>query len=221
MSAERAIAFGSPAKTKANKKKSASSPAKSVLQEGGDIAIASTMISLGARLQVLESETGLSYERLSRLYREIHGCSAPRGMLPFSADWFMNWRANVHSSIFFSIYQFVSNRAGVTGVSALIKAYGLYREHDEIHEGEEPTLSFTRAWMLLRFMRGGMLQMTKCTSCDMDFVTHAQQLECDFVCPVCRPPARVVGMLLKEDEKRKDLDEKNSSSKRRAHIHLA
>src|SRR5690606_19836646 len=91
---------GTPAKAKSAKKKPASPP-KSVLQEGDDIAVASTMIALGARLQVLESETSLSYERLSRLYREIHGCSAPRGMLPFSAEWFMNWRANVHSSIFY------------------------------------------------------------------------------------------------------------------------
>lgn len=188
------------AKTKPAKKKPASPP-KSVLQEGDDIAIASTMIALGARLQVLESETSLSYERLSRLYREIHGCSAPRGMLPFSAEWFMNWRANVHSSIFYSIYRFLTERTGLTGVSALIKAYSLYRDQSEIHESEEPTLSFTRAWMLLRFMRGGMLQTTTCTSCAMDFVTHAHQLAHEYVCPVCRPPARVVGMLLKEKER--------------------
>lgn len=182
---------------KVGNKKKRSPPQKSVLKEGDDIAIASTMIQMGARLQVLENETSLSYERLSRLYREIHGRSAPKGMLPFSVSWFMNWRANVHSSVFYSIYQYLVKHAGMKGVSALIKAYGLYREHEEIHEEEEPILSFTRAWMLLRFMRGGMLQMTPCRECSMSFITYAHEPEQNFICPICRPPARVVGMLAK------------------------
>ena len=53
---------------------------KSVSQEADDILLASSMISLGARLQVLE--TSLSHDRLARLYREIRGCSPPKGMLP-------------------------------------------------------------------------------------------------------------------------------------------
>src|SRR5262245_16670109 len=72
---------------------------KSVSQEADEILLASAMISLGARLQVLESETSLSHDRLARLYREIRGCSPPKGMLPFSVDWFMTWLPNIHSSL--------------------------------------------------------------------------------------------------------------------------
>ena len=64
---------------------------KSVSQEADDILLASSMITLGARLQVSEAETSLSHDRLARLYREIRGCSPPKGMLPFSVDWFMTW----------------------------------------------------------------------------------------------------------------------------------
>lgn len=183
-------------KKSGNKKSAAMGAGRSVLQEREHIELASAMIDMGARLQVLQSETSLSYERLSRLYREIKGKSAPRGMLPFSADWFMNWRANIHASVFYSIYTFLTQNTPVDeGVSALVKAYGLYLGHEEIHEDEEPILSFTRAWMLLRFMRSNMLQMTPCSSCNMSFVTHAHQPENEFVCPICRPPARVVGMI--------------------------
>jgi len=170
---------------------------KSVLQEGDDIALAIKMIGLGARLQVLENETSLSHDRLSRLYREIHGCSPPKGMLPFSVDWFTSWRNNVHSSIFYSIYNCLVMRTPATGVSALIRAYELYREHEEARQNDEPVLSFTRAWMLLRFFKSDMLQMTACNHCAMAFVTHAHILTRDFVCPVCKPPARIVSMLVK------------------------
>jgi flagellar transcriptional activator FlhC len=185
--------------TTPSQKDAKSSPQKSVLQEGDDIALASTMIGLGARLQVLEHETNLSYDRLSRLYREIHGCSPPKGMLPFSVDWFTSWRNNVHSSIFYSIYDYLGRRTSTTGISALIKAYKLYQEHEEAKHGDEPVLSFTRAWMLLRFFKSDMLQMTPCIHCATEFVTHTHILAHDFVCPVCKPPARIVGMLIKNE----------------------
>ena len=46
---------------------------KSILTEARQIERAVTLIKLGARLQVLESETDLSYERLLRLYKEVSG----------------------------------------------------------------------------------------------------------------------------------------------------
>ncbi|MFN9108300.1 MAG: FlhC family transcriptional regulator, partial [Betaproteobacteria bacterium] len=42
---------------------------KSVIGENRDISLAIDLIKLGARLQVLESETKLSYERLLKLYK--------------------------------------------------------------------------------------------------------------------------------------------------------
>jgi flagellar transcriptional activator FlhC len=188
-------------KVKAASSKVAKAPVqKSVLQEGDDIALASTMIRLGARLQVLENETSLSYDRLSRLYREIHGCSPPKGMLPFSVDWFTSWRNNVHSSIFYSIYDYLVTRTPVRGIAALIKAYTLYSEHQSSKPSDEPVLSFTRAWMSLRFFKSDMLQVTPCTLCNTSFVTHTHILGHEFVCPVCKPPARIVGMLMKDAE---------------------
>ena len=49
--------------------------AKSVLNESKQIERAAMLIQMGARMQVLESETPLSYERLIRLYKEIAGKS--------------------------------------------------------------------------------------------------------------------------------------------------
>lgn len=62
---------------------------KSIVQEARDIQLAMELINLGARLQMLESETQLSRGRLIRLYKELRGSPPPKGMLPFSTDWFM------------------------------------------------------------------------------------------------------------------------------------
>ena len=67
----------------------ATTSTKSVLNDSRQVERAVALIQLGARLQVLESETSLSYERLLRLYKEVAGRSPSKGQLPFSTDWFL------------------------------------------------------------------------------------------------------------------------------------
>ena len=50
---------------------------KSIVQEARDIQLAMELITLGARLQMLESETQLSRGRLIKLYKELRGSPPP------------------------------------------------------------------------------------------------------------------------------------------------
>ncbi len=161
---------------------------KSVVSEGNEIQIAIELINLGARLQVLESETSLSRERLLKLYKEVRGKSPSKGMLPFSADWFLSWQPNVHSSLFVDIYHYLTAHTDLRGVHALIKAYRLYLEHVQVNN-LEPILTLTRAWTLVRFL-GSLLQTVPCTRCGGNFVTHKLELNQNYVCGLCRPPSR-------------------------------
>lgn len=168
---------------------------KSVAREAEEILLATQMIRLGARLQVLQAETSLSYDRLARLYREIKGASPPKGMLPFSVDWFMTWLPNIHSSMFYSIYQYLDKYTPAKKTHALIQAYQLYLEQasagrEEYNPEDEAVLSFTRAWMLVRFFESNMVQLSSCTRCKGGFVAHAHDPQNDFVCAICRPPPR-------------------------------
>lgn len=167
---------------------------KSVAKEASEIFLASEMIKLGARLQVLQAETSLSYDRLARLYREVKGCSPPKGMLPFSVDWFMTWLPNIHSSVFHSIYQFMDTRSPAKKSQALVEAYRLYLEQASTGRADEPfgepVLSFTRAWMLVRFFDSSMLQLSYCERCKGGFVAHAHDPQKGFICAICRPPPR-------------------------------
>jgi flagellar transcriptional activator FlhC len=162
---------------------------KSILCEGREIQAATELIHLGARLQMLEAETHLSRERLLKLYREVKGVSPPKGMLPFSTDWFLTWQPNIHASLFMSFHRFLQDHAGVHGVEAIIKAYRMYLEHIQ-HHGMEPVLSITRAWTLVRFLDANMLKYAKCRCCGGQFVVDAFDLTANFVCGLCHVPAR-------------------------------
>lgn len=167
---------------------------RSISQEAKDINLATSMIHLGARLQVLQAETSLSYERLARLYREVRQESPPKGMLPFSVDWFTTWLPNIHSTVFYSIYDYMIRCASMEKGEALVESYKLYLEQSSAGRfegsGEEPVLSFTRAWVLVRFFESEMLQMIPCESCQGHFIAHAHEPAQGFICGICKPPPR-------------------------------
>jgi flagellar transcriptional activator FlhC len=162
---------------------------RSVVDDAREVRIATELIELGARVQVLEAETGLSRERLLRLYKEIRKKSPPRGMLPFSTDWFMTWLPNVHSSLFMQVYQNVIQGSALSEIEAIIHAYRLYLEYLRT-SGLTQVLSFTRAWRLVKFVDAAMLRTVPCTQCGGHFVVHTMELYDHFVCGLCRMPSR-------------------------------
>jgi flagellar transcriptional activator FlhC len=161
---------------------------KSLVGEMFEVQLAIELIELGARLQVLEVETSLSRGRLIRLYKEVRGVSPPKGMLPFSTDWFITWLPNIHSSLFYGIYQSLSN-LGCGRIEAFIKAFRLYREQVGSTE-EEAVLGLTRAWTLVRFFESEMLELIQCDCCGGRFVAHSHAPIQRYVCGICQPPSR-------------------------------
>lgn len=163
--------------------------AKSILNESRDIERAVALIQLGARLQVLEYETGLSYERLLRLYKEVAGRSPSKGQLPFSTDWFLTWQPNIHASLFLNIHEYLSKASALDEIDAVIRAFRLYGEQMSASQ-IEPLLSVTRAWRLVKFVNSGMLTLTRCSCCGGNFVSEPYENARHFVCGLCEPPAR-------------------------------
>ena len=163
--------------------------ARSLLEDNRQVQRAVELIGLGARLQMLQAETALPYERLLRLYKEVAGKSPSKGQLPFSTDWFVSWQPNVHASLYFNIYSYLLKTSPLDDIEAMIKAYRLYVS-ELATLGVEPLLSITRAWRLVRFVDSGMLVTMRCSRCGGHFVNHAYELERDYVCGLCEPPAR-------------------------------
>ncbi|MCE2831818.1 MAG: flagellar transcriptional regulator FlhC [Oxalobacteraceae bacterium] len=163
---------------------------RTVSGDAQQILLASELIRLGARLQLLESETTLSRERLLKLYKELRGVSPPKGMLPFSTDWFISWQPNIHASVFLGIYRYLLDHARLSGIDAVLKAYRLYLEQMPPEPSEQPVLSLTRAWTLIRFFDNRMLSVQRCDICHGQFISHAFQPRCGTRCGLCHPPAR-------------------------------
>lgn len=165
---------------------------KSIVQEAKDIHMAMELITLGARLQILETETQLSRPKLIKLYKELRGSPPPKGMLPFSTDWYMTWEQNIHSSMFYNIFRALQHNSHVSGIMVLIQAYRLYLEQCPPLEEAAPLLSMTRAWTLVRFVNSGLLQLTPCNHCQGHFITYAHHPIHEFVCSLCEPPSRAI-----------------------------
>lgn len=165
---------------------------KSILEEIEEVHIAMELISLGARMQVLESETSLSRRRLLRLYKELKGCSPPKGLLPFSPDWFMAWEQNIHSSMFYNIYLYLQKTTKGRPIEHTVKAYKLYLEQCPVSPGNKTVLGLTRAWTLVRFIECGMIKHTECCSCGGIFVVTPEHNNQPFTCSLCCTPSRAI-----------------------------
>ena len=163
--------------------------ARSLLEDNKQVQRAIALIGMGARLQLLQSETNLPYERLLKLYKEVAGRSPSKGQLPFSTDWFLSWQPNIHASLFLNIYEYLQKASALDEVEVLMKAWQLYQTEVSTH-GVEALLSITRAWRLVKFVDSGMLCLTRCTRCGGQFVNHAYELTGGYVCGLCEPPAR-------------------------------
>ncbi len=162
---------------------------KSVLTDSRQVERAVALIELGARLQVLESETDLSYERLLRLYKEVAGHSPAKGQLPFSIDWFLTWQPNIHASLFLNIHEYLGKASALEDIDLIMKAFKLYCEQVAIC-GVEPLLSITRAWRLVKFIDTQQLASSQCSKCGGHFVAEPHNHYKTYVCGLCVPPAR-------------------------------
>jgi flagellar transcriptional activator FlhC len=165
---------------------------KNLLQEVHEVHVAMELISLGARMQILESETSLSRRRLLRLYKELRGCPPPKGMLPFSEDWFMSWEQNIHSSMFYNIYLYLMKTEKGPSINVLMKTYRLYLEQCYAQSHEKPVLDLTRAWTLLRFIDCGIISRKACRICQGGFVVITENIKNPFTCSLCSPPSRAL-----------------------------
>ena len=76
------------------------------------------------------------------------------------------------------------------GIHAIIKAYSLYLQQVEQEGEEEPVLSMTRAWTLVRFVESKMLKMQSCNCCGGSFIVNSYDLNHKYVCNLCHVPSR-------------------------------
>lgn len=171
---------------------------QSLLKQAKVVEAAAELVRLGARMQVLESMTPMPREKLLRLYKEIKGEAPPRGMLPFSTDWFLEWQPSMHSALYLAHRNEIrklggENHSGLPlGDSPLWHMSVAYRAYLQSIKacGFEPVLTLTRAWMLERFLNSRMIKEVNCRRCHGVFLGHAHDIDRGFICGLCKVPPR-------------------------------
>jgi flagellar transcriptional activator FlhC len=167
-------------------------PKKSVIDDAMAVQKAVALVKLGARLQVLQAELpSLSRDRLLSVYKEIRGNSPPKGQLPFSTDWFLNWAPNTHSSLFMGIFNQMAQRNPATEqIDLLVASYTLYLQ--TVKSIDNPAiLTLTRAWRLYRFCAAGVLTLHQCKHCAGKFIVDPYDLNTNYECVFCEMDTRV------------------------------
>ncbi len=151
---------------------------------------AKELIALGARMQVLEDLTPIPREKLLKLYKEIQGKAPPRGLLPFSVEWFLEWQPSLHTALYLSRREMLLTlNPRASSKDLLAPIYKNYL-HCTNSLGMEPVLSLTRAWSVERFLNAKMLKKVACTCCNCVYVGLPHENSKYFVCGLCKVPAR-------------------------------
>lgn len=158
------------------------------LQRCQQILIALQFIELNTPINIIVAETGLSATMLRTLYQEHVGHPPPRGTLPFSTDWYLQWRPNIHASLFANLYLDLVN-AHLANSERLAAAYRHYLSELSCFDDNDPLLSMARAWTLIRFCRGQILQLTPCQHCHAYYISTAYQPSSNFACGICNIPS--------------------------------
>ena len=88
------------------------------------------------------------------------------------------------------VHKYLLVHGQISGIEAILKAYKLYLEQMGPGPGEEPVLSLTRAWTLVRFFSSKMLTSAGCGACGGEFVVNPLELRKKYVCGLCHIPSR-------------------------------
>lgn len=166
--------------------------------------LALRMIRHEARTCTIRECTGLTDDRIRRLYRSYaHDLSETpvrrrRGKSPRQITFFVrNTRAQFESSLLASAFAAFGLLQAQRGVATSKKApaqigpveYGrLFCDAFETHQQllSSATLSFEHAWFLLQLLnRSGDLHAVRCRHCDSYYLKDRFNL-CRHTCPTCR-----------------------------------
>ena len=156
--------------------------------------IAMHFIQHEARTRTIRQWTGLTDDRIRKLYRSYHAATGPRparhrGRSPQQSGYFLRTaRLREHSAALASLCGLVGligdppGTGGIARAALLCHAYEAYR-----HYAQEPAISFEHAVLLLaKLARGSELRLEGCPACGALQLADRYALQAPR-CPVCVP----------------------------------
>lgn len=160
------------------------------------LGLAHRLLTLNARLPVINALTGLPRRVVVKVHWEVHGTAPTNGLLPYDTHWITKTATNcIHASLFMqaylTIHDRINNREQVLLGQVFLKAFELYLESLRINanptwrETTEPQLSIDRAYTISRQYHVGQVMFKPCKTCHSGFVA-VRDIPVEYqLCPVC------------------------------------
>ncbi|SFC90233.1 transcriptional activator (FlhC) [Thiohalospira halophila DSM 15071] len=144
-----------------------------------DVTFAVELIRAGLRPGVIELHTGISARRIRRWWREVHGTSPTPGPLPTGGSVLRSAARRREATDFIARYR---TRGGNLRLDAR-RILETYRDHQQTWE--DPQLTITETWALVRDAEIGALMAVECPYCGGTHYLSMTQRG-PSRCPLCR-----------------------------------
>jgi flagellar transcriptional activator FlhC len=151
--------------------------------ELGRYQTAQQLFSVGARVPIVRELTQLSPWLLRKFYVDTTGEKPSRGPIPSSVEWYLTGINHLQSSLFLQYYQSVQVHEGEVNASYLLLAYQMWRSSWALTQLKS-TLSFDRAWWLIKLIRSDLIKGQACRVCRGIYIVGLKRLG-TYRCPRC------------------------------------
>lgn len=145
--------------------------------------LAKGLIEKGGRPSIVRAVCQISKASALQLHKEIHGHGPNAGLLPYDPDWIAKSPGNcLHASIYFNIFQKLSNNTSACKGEIYLAAYTLY---EQTLMDKPKILNINRAWHIGQQLSMSYICQMTCSRCHSTYVAIREFPAPYKFCPLC------------------------------------
>lgn len=145
-------------------------------------ALAIELLSLGARINIISEETGLSAKILRKAYFDMHGKSSSSGSLKFNPNFIYKSFSKTKEATLFVFFFRIENHDEFS--RRCINSYRRYETYILTVSKSKPIFDISDSWMLAKWSMCGILKLVRCGQCRSAKLINSEQQQ--NVCCICK-----------------------------------
>lgn len=145
-------------------------------------ALAIELLSLGARINIISEETGISPKILRKAYFEMYKKSSPSGSLKFNPNFIYKSFSKAKEATLFVF--FFRTESSDDFPRRCINSYRRYEAYIMTVSKTRPIFDISDSWMLAKWSSCGILKLVRCGRCrSAKLINNDQQQN---ICCICK-----------------------------------
>ncbi len=145
-------------------------------------AIASELLLLKARINIIIEATDLSPKMLRKAFIDMHKISPSRGSMKFNSNFIYRSFSRTKEVTLFVFFFRIETHDNFT--LRCISAYRRYDTYITTIQNVRPELDFSDAWIIAKWVECGILKLVKCSHCRSAKLINNVQVQ--NTCCVCK-----------------------------------